>query len=152
MSNEKVKNDPLLGDDENQTPTPEEVKPATEEDKPVDPAPVTPEEVKPATKKLTSIAKIKAEAVAKFPGDTAAQTKYILDNSEHVNFIIPQIEGEAGKETVQINGYKLTLAKNTMVNIPIQVAQLLAEKYKIAMTLGQDKRIDRSSDVADALS
>jgi hypothetical protein len=38
-----------------------------------------------------------------------------------------------------------------MVNIPKQVAYLLAEKYRIAMTAGQDKRIDRASEITEAL-
>ncbi len=95
--------------------------------------------------------KLKAEAIAKFPGDITAQTKYILDNSEHINFIVPLQPGETEFETVQINGYKLTIKKNVMVSIPRQVADILAEKYRIAMTVGEDKRIDRRSDISEAL-
>jgi len=152
MSDKKVKNDPLLGEDEVQAEAPEEVSPATEEVTPVVEE-VTPAvvEAKPATVSLHLSAKVKAEAIAKFPNDPTAQTKYILDNSQHIDFIIPQLEGEMGHETVQINGYKLTIQKNVMVNIPVQVAQLIAEKYKINMEAGKGKRTDRSSDVADAL-
>jgi hypothetical protein len=144
MSEKEVKKNPLLGDDLGETSEPakepDKAKPAKAEAKTVTPAPNTP------------AAKVKADALAKFPKDIVAQTKYILDNSEHVNFIVPQQEGEIGEETVQINGYKLTIKKNVMVNIPIQVGNLLAEKYRIGMTAGQEKRIDRASDVTDALS
>jgi len=140
----KVKVDPLLGGDENKNPAkaPDQVKPAKAGAIPA----------KPVSKVLTPVAQVKAEAIAKFPEDIVAQTKYILDDSEHVNFIVPQLEGETDEETVQINGYKLTIKKNVMVNIPIQVANILAEKYRIAMTAGQDKKSDRDSKVADALS
>ncbi len=110
--------------------------------------------VKTATPKLapkTAMEKVKADAIAKFPKDIVLQTKYILDNSEHVNFIVPKIEGETGAEEVQINGYKLTIQKNVMVSIPKQVAQLIAEKYRINMTAGQEKRVDRATDVSEAL-
>jgi len=42
--------------------------------------------------------------------------------------------------------------KGVMVEIPEPVAKILAEKYRIAMTLGQDKLIDRNQDVRDSLS
>jgi len=96
--------------------------------------------------------KLKAEAIAKFPKDIIAQTKYILDNSEHVNFIIPKVEGEIGVEEVMINGYKLTIQRNVLVSIPIQVAKILAEKYQIALEAGKEHKIDRASDVQDALA
>lgn len=148
MSDKKVKSDPLLGEDESQATAPEAVKPAKVEAKPA-------EAIKPveaAPRVLTPIAQIKADALAKFPGDTVAQTKYILDNSEHIDFLVPQLEGESGEETVQINGYKLTIKKNVPVSIPKQVAAIIAEKYKINMEAGKEKRTDRASDVADALS
>ena len=141
MSEKKTKKDPLLGDEAPKEPDP-----------PAEPAKAEAEPVKPAPRVLTPAAQIKADAIAKFPKDIVAQTKYILDNSEKVNFIVPKIEGEIGEETVQINGYKLTIQKNVMVSIPIQIANLLAEKYRIQMTAGQDKKIDRASDVSDALN
>lgn len=145
MSDKKnVKADPLLGGDESQAEAPEQAKPTKAEAKPAEPVST------PTV--LTATAQVKADAIAKFPKDTVAQTKYILDNSEHINFLVPQLEGEVGIEEVQINGYKLTLKKNIMVNIPIQVAQMIAEKYKINMEAGKEKRTDRASDVADALS
>jgi hypothetical protein len=143
MSDKKnVKSDPLLGGDEGPAKTPEQ-KPETAK---VEAKPAEPTIIK------STAEQVKADALTKFPKDIVAQTKYILDNSEHVNFIVPQMEGEIGEESVQINGYKLTIKKNVMVSIPIQVANILAEKYRIAMTAGQDKKIDRASDVADALS
>jgi len=142
MSDKKTKIDPLLGDDgQNATPG-QAAKPVKSEAKPARIAPKVP------------LPQIKADALAKFPGDVIAQTKYILDNSPHVDFIIPLAEGEqdGASDSVQINGYKLTVKKGTLVNIPIQVAKNLAEKYRIQMTAGEEKRIDRASDVSEALS
>lgn len=146
---EKTKkvSDPLLGDDVGQdagvsAKAPEKTeKPAKSEAKTTNP-----------TTAKSSEAQIKADAIAKFPQDTVAQTKYILDNSEHVNFIVPQIEGEIGEETVQINGYKLTLKKNIMVSVPKQVAQIIAEKYRINLEAGQDKKVDSRPDKSEPLS
>ena len=146
---EKIKADPLLGGDESPAKTPDKAKPV---EKPVEkPAKAEATPAKPTTAK-SSVEQVKADALVKFPQDIVAQTKYILDNSEHVNFIVPQLEGEIGEESVQINGYKLTIQKNVMVNIPIQVANLLAEKYRIAMTAGQDKKVNRDTETSDALS
>ena len=96
---------------------------------------------------------LEVEAIKKFPDDLIARTKYILDNSEHTNFILPLAEGEnnGAYDTANINGYKLTIKKGVMVNIPVAVAQLFAEKYRIAMTAGEDKRADRAG-MADALN
>lgn len=97
---------------------------------------------------------VKAEALAKFPGDIIAQTKYILEHGPKVDFILPLADGEAqgAYETVQINGYKLTIKKGEMVNIPKAFAMLLAEKYRINMTAGKEMRIDGNIEKEKALS
>jgi len=136
--------DPLLGgDDEGQDANDEPSTPVK--------AAVVPKEAESVKEVKTTAQKLKEEAVAMFPNDTAEQTKYILDRSPKVSFLIPQVEGEIGVETVQINEYRLTIQKNVLVDIPVQVANILAEKYKINMTAGADKRIDRTSDVSEAL-
>lgn len=148
MNKEKIKSDPLLEEEESlalstndqleKLETTTENKDSVKADRVIS---------------KSAYANLKAEAISKFPNDIVLQTKYILDNSEHINFIIPMQEGDpvGSFETTQINGYKLTIQKGVMVNIPIQVANLLAEKYRIAMTAGQDKRIDRASEVTEAL-
>ena len=85
--------------------------------------------------------------------DIVAQTKAKLDAQEHTNFIIPMADGEGqgAYDTVQINGYKLTIMKGVMVSIPISVAKLLAEKYRINMVAGMNKRIDRDNAHSEAL-
>jgi hypothetical protein len=55
-------------------------------------------------------------------------------------------------DTIQNNGYKLTIQKGVMVSLPMAVANLLAEKYRINMTAGMEKRIDRTSATSEALT
>ena len=115
---------------------------------------------KPTAKPLAggNVAKpVEKPAVATPPPAMASavkDTKAILESSPHVNFIVPLAEGEkpGAFEEPQINGYKMKVPKGTMVNIPIQIANLLAEKYKIAMEAGKESRIDRDSGVEEALS
>ena len=46
----------------------------------------------------------------------------------------------------------MTVKKGTMVNIPMPVANILAEKYKINLEAGKAMRIDRTADVQEKLS
>ena len=138
MPTKKTQSDPLLGDSE-ETQTPPETGSANNS----------------AGEAITAKpAKTTPSAAQAKVNDVVAQTKEILSKSPHVNFIIPRTDTEPANavETVQINGYRLTIQKGVMVNIPVQVANLLAEKYRIAMTAGQDKRIDTSADKQKALS
>jgi hypothetical protein len=140
MKEKKTKKvDPLLGNDESQN----------QDDGQTVEIEATPTPAIPAEKPVEAVKPAKVSTGV----DTVAQTKDILAKSPHVNFIVPLGEGEnaGSSETVQINGYRLTIQKGVMVNIPVQVANLLAEKYRIAMTAGQEKRIDRASDVSEAL-
>lgn len=136
-----VKKDPLLGE-ENAQPTPGTTPVST-------PVPTPPIDTigKPTTSKQPASSEVQNR-------DIIAETKKKLDAQEHINFIIPVVDGElpGAYETVQINGYKLTIQKGIMVSIPKDVANLLAEKYRIGMTAGQEKRIDRATDVQSALS
>lgn len=102
----------------------------------------------------TALTKIKEEAIKLFPKDIAKQTKHILDNSPHVNFIVPKADWEpqGAYETVQINGHKYTIMKGVMVNVPEQVAKLIAEKYRINAEIGKDKRVDTTPEKTSALS
>ena len=143
MSEKKPKTvDPLLKNEQG----------LKQSDQPEKPAKAEVGSEQPAPRVLTPLAQIKADAVAKFPKDVTAQTGYILHNSEHVNFIVPQLEGETDEEEVQINGFKMTVKKNEMVSIPVQVASLLAEKYRINMEAGKDVRADRTTKISDALN
>ena len=80
--------------------------------------------------------------------------KKVLQEQPQVQFIIPLGQGErkGAHETVQINGYKLTIMKGTMVTLPQQVVDILAAKYEINMTAGAEFRVDGDERKQEALS
>lgn len=137
MSAKKTTKDPLLEEE-----TEEAVK-AEKETKPKETkAPVLEKEEK-------KVAPAKSEYRA-----IIADTKAILDKKPKVNFIVPLSPGEPedAVDIVQINGYKMTVKKGTMVSIPVPVANILAEKYKINLEAGKAMRVDRATDVQERLS
>lgn len=86
--------------------------------------------------------------------DDARAMKKQLDAQPKVNFLIPLASGEneGSEDQVCINGYKMKIPKGKMVEIPQQVAELLAEKYKVQMLAGRDKLLSRSAQVQEALN
>lgn len=88
-------------------------------------------------------------------GKRQAAVKERLDKQPKVAFMIPknplEIDGLA-YETVQIDGFRMEIRKGAMVNLPQQVAEILAEKFNIETTAGSDKVVGRSQDVTDALT
>ena len=80
--------------------------------------------------------------------------KEALDKQPKVSFMIPLSEGEneGAYETVCLNGYSMKIKKGEMVELPKQVAEILADSYKIQMTAGSDKLISRSKEAEEALS
>ncbi len=77
-----------------------------------------------------------------------------IDKCPKVNFIVPLEAGEkpGAVQVVSLNGYTLTIKKGAMVEIPKPFAEILAEKFNIEMTAGQEMRVDRSDNVSSALS
>lgn len=75
----------------------------------------------------------------------AKASKERLAKQPRCDFLIPLSPGEqpGAYDTVQINGYKLTIQKGVMVNIPRQVAEILAEKYAIQTSAGSDMLLNR---------
>lgn len=150
-SEEVEKKDPLL-DDESEAESAEKAeKDEAESEEQV-------EEAKP--EKKPKKADEKAEAPAK-PALNLADHKAVAEATRaklmaepKVNFIVPLAAGEkeGAAEMVQINGFRMNIKKGVMVEIPMSIAKILANHYKIEMTAGADKRLDRGADVADALS
>lgn len=92
--------------------------------------------------------------VTKHWTEKAKAMKKHLDAQPKVDFYIPlsDTEKEGAHEVVQLNGYKFVIKKGVFVSLPKQVAEILADHYRITMEVGKDMRIDRKSDVIDALS
>lgn len=86
-------------------------------------------------------------------GDVVEDTKQILKRGPQVMFMVPMSPDDqpGATEIVQINGYKLTILKGSMVEIPVAMAELLAAKYKIEMSLSQKSLLAASSKVKDAV-
>lgn len=83
------------------------------------------------------------------------EMKKHLDSQPKVQFLVPLATGEkrGAEETVQINGYRMVIKKGTMVTIPQQVAEILADHYRIQMEAGQEYKISsKGSDVEEALT
>ena len=80
--------------------------------------------------------------------------KKALDKQPKVAFLIPLASGEknGAYETVQINGFRMVIKKGAMVTIPKQVAEILANHYKVNTEAGDDIRIDRDDNIRSALS
>ena len=147
---ETEKKDPLLEDGEDTGSDQSESKDASEEEK---------EEAEAKPEKKPKKAEEKAEAPAKPLNQAdhkavAEATRAKLMAEPQVHFIIPLAAGEkeGAAEMVQINGFRQNIKKGVMVEIPMSVAKVLANHYKIEMTAGSEKRLDRGADVAEALS
>ena len=70
-----------------------------------------------------------------------------LATQPKVSFLIPLGPGENEGSTDQVclNGYKLTIKKGVMVELPQQVVEILANKYKVQMSAGRGSLISRSA-------
>jgi hypothetical protein len=73
------------------------------------------------------------------------ETKAILAKEPKTSTFIPLGIGEkvGAFETVQINGYKLTIKKGMMVEVPMSVGITISEYLNITSSAGQDKLADR---------
>jgi len=83
-----------------------------------------------------------------------AHTKAILDAEEKVRFYVPLFEGEKAGSIHQcfINGYMFPVKKGVMTEVPITIATLLADHYKITAEAGANFRLDLNEKKSEALS
>lgn len=88
-------------------------------------------------------------------GKRQAAVKDRLDKQPKVTFMIPKNPLEIDSlayETVQIDGFRMEIRKGVMVQIPEQVAHILAEKFNIETTAGSDMMVGRSQEAIDSLN
>lgn len=83
----------------------------------------------------------------------AEATRRTLMREEKVWFMVPlgQSEKPGAYEEVYINGYRTTIKKGVMVEIPRSVMEILANKYKVETEAGAEFRTDRDAKTQDAL-
>ena len=81
----------------------------------------------------------------------AMRMKASLDQQPKVSFLIPLgfKEKKGTIETVILNGYRFEIKKGVMVQIPKQVAEVLAESYELEMDAGEQFRTDREKTLDD---
>lgn len=113
--------------------------------------------------KTTATAAVKQDAEPQEGAHTNAQkgllsdaeaTRRTLMKAKKVWFMVPlsPFEKDGAYEEVYINGYRTTVKKGVMVEIPQPVMELLANKYRIETEAGKEFRIDRDDRTEDALS
>lgn len=87
-------------------------------------------------------------------GSKAAIMKVNLLSQPRVSIFIPRREGESPKVTlsVNLNGYRLDLPKQTYLELPKQVAEVIIESQRQQVQALQPFRIDRDKDTNEALS
>ena len=102
------------------------------------------EEERSDINEMITVANLSAEALA---------TKKILDKRPKVMFMVPAAPGtEFQFETVQINGYKVTVQKGKMVCIPDRIAEVIANKYSIKLESEEQSLSNKTLDTQRALS
>lgn len=84
----------------------------------------------------------------------AQRMKEHLEAQPKVSFLIPLLPGEpeGSYETVCLNGYLMQIKKGVLVELPEQVAEILANKYNVEMSAGSEKLVSRSPKVEEALN
>lgn len=108
------------------------------------------------------VEKPKAKVIDKAPTVNASDglnsdiraTKQKLDSEAKVRFFVPLFEGEkvGSVHDCFINGYKYSVKKGVMTDIPETIATLLADHYKITEEAGKDYRVDENDKKQDALA
>ena len=88
------------------------------------------------------------------PGSKAAVMKAFLLAQERVSIFIPRVEGENPRVTlsVNLNGYRLDLPKQTYLQLPKQIAEVIMESQKQQVQALQPYLINRDEKTAEALS
>lgn len=78
--------------------------------------------------------------------DRAMETKEALAKQPKVRIMIPLREGEplGSVQEFNINGYRIAVRKNVMVDVPQQIADMISERYNIEQTAGSNMRLDRA--------
>ena len=105
---------------------------------------------KESAEKKTSSAKKQIDEVFM---SRAMKTKAQLDALPKVRILVPSKPGEPDGITldVTINGYKYSIPKNVMVDVPQTVAEIIAESEKLTLDAGKNMKVGRSKEVDDAL-
>jgi len=105
-------------------------------------------EAKPVAAQTATTGQVAAKTPAKTNTDISREK---LAQCPQVDCLVPVIPGENPKipEEVNINGVKFVLKKGVVQKVPLPVAKIIAEKYRIQMEAGHEARIDREKEGLD---
>ena len=83
----------------------------------------------------------------------AEQMKEHLDSQPKVSILIPLERGEKKGATQPfcINGYRFTVPKGAMTQVPEQVAQMISERFAVELDVRSRAIGQKDKDVKDAL-
>jgi hypothetical protein len=121
----------------------------------VPPMPPTPIRQVPQMAQLTRPVELSEQDFRIVANKRREDTAKRLMAQPKVMFMVPKTPGEAdglAYEAVTIDGLRSEIRKGVMVEVPRQIAEILAEKYRIELSAGSHKRIDGSQDKLNALS
>ena len=87
------------------------------------------------------------------PGSKAFEMKKRLLKQERVRILIPRPSGEDKSvlSSVTLNGYRLDLPKNTYIDLPIQIADVIVKSQKQTQEAIMRARIDGDRNKENAL-
>ncbi len=73
-----------------------------------------------------------------------AKARKEIEAAPKISYVVPLDPGEkpGAVQVVSLNGYALTIKKGVRVNIPLPMAEILDEKYKVESEAGADMRDD----------
>jgi hypothetical protein len=77
-----------------------------------------------------------------------------IEEAPKTMFLIPLDPGEksGSVQVVSLNGVAFTIKKGALVEIPVPIMEILAEKYEVEVNAGKHMLADRNDAVNDALS
>jgi len=87
------------------------------------------------------------------PGSKAFEMKKRLLKQERIRILIPRPSGEDKSimSSVTLNGYRLDLPKNTYIDLPIQIADVIVKSQKQTQEAIMRSRIDGDKSKENAL-
>ena len=88
------------------------------------------------------------------PGSKRAKMKAILLKQPRIRFFVPRKDGEdkTVHQQVCLNGYRLEIPKNTYIDVPQQIAEVLADSLSQTEAALNQFLIDKKEGVGNALT
>lgn len=107
--------------------------------------------VKPVEPKIVSTA---SQSIKQVVATKAEQMKAHLESQPKVSILIPLEKGEkkGAFQPFTINGYRFTVPKGQMVQVPEQVAQMIADRFNVELEIRGQSLENRDEKTKEALN